>query len=728
MNLNWQLPPEAKQALPERFKKQEARYLVPYDLDENGQFLSGGWLLLYDDCLLVLAENRVQLNLSYDSVTNFGTQLNVGSASLFYTETGEDFPLINYSMRHLNRMAYITRALQLLLKNENVKIVSHEKENYCPRCGRALTASSRCRKCEDKGVTLRRLKDLISGFFWPFMGLMLIMLAISVISVGQRFIERYFIDNVLIPESGTTGQLLFFASITLTVIAVSIALSIARTYTANQLGTRLSQDLRYRVFEKISRLSLTYLDRREEGELMNRVMRDTEMVRRFIEMAFGEMVTMLLTGILIISTMFVINWRLAILVLAFLPLAAIMVRMFHRREHRFWRQSWRQNDRLNGQLQDVISGIRLVKSFGQEDREVAHFQIESNRLRDINRRNEIFFATLYPLVTFVLTLGSIFLIYLGGQDVLSGRLTPGELNQFIAYAGMLYGPLGYITRFPRMVMRLNTSLDRIYEILDEDATVAESGEDVTVEGELSVDRLDFSYNSYQPVLENVSLNVQKGEMIGLVGASGAGKSTLINLIMKLYTQDTGVIEIDGRSLEDISSGSYHSQLGAVLQESFLFAGTILDNIRFANPAATRGDVIQAARQANAHDFITNFIDGYDTYIGEGGGRLSGGEKQRIAIARAILHNPKILILDEPTSSLDLETEYVVQEALSRLTEDKTTLVIAHRLSTLREADRIVVLDKKGVAEIGTHDELMRQRGIYHGLVMAQLDLHRVKVS
>lgn len=215
-------------------------------------------------------------------------------------------------------------------------------------------------------------------------------------------------------------------------------------------------------------------------------------------------------------------------------------------------------------------------------------------------------------------------------------------------------------------------------------------------------------------------------MIGLVGASGAGKSTMINLIMKLYDNDEGEILIDGVDLADISAVSYHKQLGVVLQESFLFSGTIMDNIRFANPGATREEVIAAARQANAHDFIVNFQDGYDTYIGEGGGRLSGGEKQRIAIARAILHQPRLLILDEPTSSLDLETEYVVQEALARLTEGKTTLIIAHRLSTLREADRIVVLDKRGIAEVGSHEELMEERGMYYGLVMAQLDLHRVR--
>ena len=323
-------------------------------------------------------------------------------------------------------------------------------------------------------------------------------------------------------------------------------------------------------------------------------------------------------------------------------------------------------------------------------------------------------------------MGAYVITYFGGKSVLLGGMTVGELTQFINYAAMLYGPLGWLAQLPRRIIRMTTAIDRIHDVLDEEPDIVDlpQARAVDFSGNVEFQNVTFGYRSYEPVLSGVSFSVKKGEMIGLVGSSGAGKSTMINLIMRLYDPDGGRILIDGHDLREITIQSLHDQIGVVLQETFLFSGTVFNNIRYAKPDAGYEEVIKAAKLANAHDFICRMPDGYDTYVGEHGYNLSGGERQRIAIARAILTDPKILILDEATSNLDTESEFLIQTALERLTEGRTTFAIAHRLSTLRGADRIFVIDKQKIAEAGTHNELLRQKGIYYGLVTAQLKMHR----
>jgi ATP-binding cassette subfamily B protein len=302
-------------------------------------------------------------------------------------------------------------------------------------------------------------------------------------------------------------------------------------------------------------------------------------------------------------------------------------------------------------------------------------------------------------------------------------MTVGELNQFNSYAGILYEPLMHINQIPRNITEFLTSLSKILEILEEEPEIqdSEAPKDIKIKGNLSVQDVTFGYDSYNPVLEHINLEVKQGEMIGIVGHSGSGKTTLINLIMRLYEATQGQILIDGVDIKDISQNALRSQIGVVLQETLLFSGSIRDNIRYSKPDATNEEIIRAAKMANAHDFIMNLPQGYNTIVGEKGYSLSGGERQRVAIARAIIHNPAILILDEATASLDTETEKLIQDALNNLTDNRTTLAIAHRLSTLRGADKLLVLHHGKVAEFGTHKELLDQRGIYYKLVMAQTE-------
>jgi len=340
-------------------------------------------------------------------------------------------------------------------------------------------------------------------------------------------------------------------------------------------------------------------------------------------------------------------------------------------------------------------------------------------------------ATIFPLLGFLMSAGSFVVWYIGGASVVHGGMTLGTFNMFLFFLGQLYGPLQQMTRIADWLSRAMTAAERVFEVVDAEADVVDAPDAKPlprIEGAVTFDNVSFGYDKVRRVLDSVSLDVKPGEMIGLVGHSGAGKTTVINLIARFYDPTEGRVLIDGMDMRSVKLNDLRGQLGIVLQEPFLFPGTVASNIAYAKPDASPEEILRAAKAANAHDFIMRFPDGYDTQVGERGVRLSGGERQRLSIARAILHDPRILILDEATASVDTETEHQIQEAINRLISGRTTFAIAHRLSTLRNADRLVVMDKGKVAEIGTHEELMeKEGGIFRRLVEMQTEVNKLRV-
>jgi ATP-binding cassette subfamily B protein len=419
------------------------------------------------------------------------------------------------------------------------------------------------------------------------------------------------------------------------------------------------------------------------------------------------------------------NPILAALSLITIPIFFVVLRKFYRTSMKYHARNYSSQRSMNGLLSDVLSGMRVVKAFSKEDEEIERFDKSSTRVAQNNKKLSIFNNYSYPLAGIILYLGNIIALGVGGWMVIKGYrgFTYGQLLTFTAYVNMIYSPMYFFSQMVDWSASSSNALQRLFEILDTkpDITEKEDAIELTnMEGSVEFKDVDFSYTKNRKIIDKVSFNVEAGHILGIVGHTGAGKSTIANLIIRLYDCEDGQVLIDGVNVKDLSFASLYNNIAIVSQETYLFIGTILENIKYAKPDATYEEVIQAAKCAGAHDFIMRMPDGYNTKIGFGYKDLSGGERQRVSIARAILRDPKILILDEATAAMDTETEKLIQNALGALTRGKTTIMIAHRLSTLRDADKLIVIERGKVAEEGTHKELLdKEEGVYKKLYTLQ---------
>ena len=701
------------------------------DLSWDGRF-GTQWIVVTDKRIMIISQDGADgvVQFPFEEILAVRTEPLVGGGRLEIERKASPTAFIPYSNSMATKFSEVARGIEQLRKEEQLLINSQLDRTRCEKCGKLLPEKDGiCPACIQRLATLQRIGSYLKPYKWRSILLATASIIGTLSEIVPPWITRHIVDDALVPKEGATVDMeqrfALLGWLVLGLVGVRVlgwGAEWVHGWTVTWLGARVTADIRSRLYRQLELLSLQFYDKRQVGAVMSRVTRDAGRLQDFLVEGIPYLVINALMIVGILGFLFLMSWRLTLYILLPVPLLLAWGVFFWRRMRRYFRK-WDQNwSNLMAMVHETLTGIRVVKAFAQELREIAAFNKRNKVLRRIAVRTEINWKIFFATSSFVTGLGVLIIWFFGGLEMMKDELSLGKLMAFYGYMWLVYGPIQWFGQVNNWMTRAFTGAERIFEVIDTPPEAYGDANAVSmpnIEGRIDFKRVTFGYDKSKPILHEIDLQVVPGEMVGLVGKSGVGKTTTVNLICRFYEVDHGVIEIDGMDSRKIRMEDLRSQIGIVPQEPFLFSGTIAENISYGKPGASFEEIIDAAQAANAHNFILAKPDGYDTQVGERGNKLSGGEKQRIAIARAIIHNPRILILDEATSSVDVETEKQIQEAIARLIKGRTTLAIAHRLSTLRNANRLVVLDDGRIVEMGTHSQLMEKRGAFYDLVQLQ---------
>lgn len=603
-----------------------------------------------------------------------------------------------------------------------VESVYKNLRSFCPKCGRKLAApGAECLNCSGKGKLLSSMLHYIK----PYFGKLMFCIFLSIITTAAALVPPY-VTSLMVDEvipNGDMKKLVVVIAGLLGVYFAQYAIGAVRSYILRIAGDGIIADLKKEIYKKAQYLPMKFYDKTSTGSVINRVNSDTQVLQQFMLRITQEAVVQLFMMIGIIIIMLSMNWRLTLLSLIPVPVVVLCSRFFGKKIGPMYRRLWRRGVAISSILSDTIPGIRIVKSFSREKKTIDKFGRHIDDWMSEDRKAAKVSAIFPAAITFLITCGSVIIWLVGGEMVIKTpeRLSLGVLVSFISYTSMFYNPVNFFANLSDSYQNAIASAEKVMEIVNAEPEhdFGEGKELQKVDGKIEFRNVNFSFDRSKKVLNDINFVIEPGDVVGIVGTTGSGKSTLINLLMRFYDDYEGEILVDGVNIRDIDMSYYRSQIGYVQQEPMMFHDTIFNNIAYSVPGAHPEQIINAADIANAHGFISRLPDAYDTVLGERGVGLSGGEKQRLSIARAVLKNPAILIFDEATSAVDSETEKLIQDAINRLIRGRTTLMIAHRLSTLRKANKIIVVDKGNIIEFGSPEELMALKGKYYKLIKIQ---------